>query len=70
LITLDLFPSQRGLAASCQGFISLTFNSVVSAFVALTWATTLSLAVTMLLMLGLGVVTIFTYFRLTRNAEA
>lgn len=67
LITLDLFPSQRGLAASCQGFINLTFNSLVSAFVALTWATTLSLAVTMLLMLGLGVATIFAYFRLTRN---
>jgi len=67
LITLDLFPSQRGLAASCQGFIHLTSNSLVSAFVALTWATTLSLAFTMLLMLGLGVVTIFIYFRLTRN---
>ena len=68
LITLDLFPSQRGLASSCQGFISLAFNSLVSAFVALTWGTTLSLAVTMLLMLGLGVATIFTYFRLTRNS--
>jgi DHA1 family bicyclomycin/chloramphenicol resistance-like MFS transporter len=68
LITLDLFPSQRGLASSCQGFISLAFNSVVSAFVALTWATTLSLAVTMLLMLGVGVATIFTYFRLTRHS--
>ena len=66
LITLDLFPSQRGLASSCQGFIGLTFNSVVSAFVALTWATTFSLAVTMLLMLGVGVAAIFTNFRLTR----
>lgn len=68
LITLDLFPSQRGLASSCQGFIGLTFNSIVSAFVALTWASTLSLAVTMLLMLGVGVAAIFTYFRLTRNS--
>ena len=67
LITLDLFPSQRGLASSCQGFIGLTFNSIVSAFVALTWATTLSLAITMLLMLGVGVVAILTYFQLTRH---
>jgi DHA1 family bicyclomycin/chloramphenicol resistance-like MFS transporter len=67
LITLDLFPSQRGLASSCQGFISLAFNSVVSAFVALTWGTTLSLAMTMLLMLGVGVAMICTYFRLIRH---
>jgi DHA1 family bicyclomycin/chloramphenicol resistance-like MFS transporter len=67
LITLDLFPSQRGLASSCQGFIGLTFNSVVSALVALTWATTLSMAVTMLLMLGVGVAAIFTYFWLTQD---
>ena len=69
LITLDLFPSQRGLAASCQGFTSLIFNSLVSAFVALTWASTLSLAVTMLLMLGVGVAAIAGYFRLTRHQK-
>ncbi len=61
LLTLDLFPAQRGLAASCQGFISLGFNSLVSAFVALAWASTLSLAMTQLLMLAIGVVTVLLY---------
>jgi DHA1 family bicyclomycin/chloramphenicol resistance-like MFS transporter len=61
LLTLDLFPLQRGLAASCQGFISLGFNSLVSAFVALAWGSALSLAVTQLLMLAIGVVTVLLY---------
>jgi MFS transporter, DHA1 family, multidrug resistance protein len=63
LLTLDLFPDQRGLAASCQGFISLSTNSVVSAFVALVWGTPLSLAFTELLMLTGGVVTVLLYLR-------
>jgi DHA1 family bicyclomycin/chloramphenicol resistance-like MFS transporter len=61
LLTLDLFPSKRGLAASCQGFISLGFNSLVSAFVALAWGSALSLAVTELLMLAIGVITVLLY---------
>ncbi len=64
LLTLDLFPSKRGLAASCQGFISLAFNSLVSAFIALAWGTTLSLAMTELIMLVAGVATVVLY----RNA--
>jgi MFS transporter, DHA1 family, multidrug resistance protein len=63
LLTLDLFPEQRGLAASCQGFISLSANSVVSIFVALVWRTPLSLALTQLVMLTLGVVTVRQYLR-------
>jgi len=63
LLTLDLFPAQRGLAASCQGFIGLIFNSAVSAFVALIWSTTLSMAWTQMLMLAAGVVTILLYLR-------
>jgi DHA1 family bicyclomycin/chloramphenicol resistance-like MFS transporter len=62
LITLDLFPSQRGLAASCQGFFGLGANSAVSAFVPLVWATTMTLAMTELAMLILGVATILLYF--------
>ncbi|MDI9613135.1 MAG: multidrug effflux MFS transporter [Acidobacteriota bacterium] len=68
LITLDLFPSQRGLAASCQGFLSLAGNSAVSAFVALVWGTTLSLALTMVTMLALGMVTIVLYARFMKRA--
>jgi DHA1 family bicyclomycin/chloramphenicol resistance-like MFS transporter len=62
LITLDLFPSQRGLAASCQGFFGLGANSAVSAFVPLVWATTMTLAIAELVMLVLGVLTIILYF--------
>jgi DHA1 family bicyclomycin/chloramphenicol resistance-like MFS transporter len=61
LLTLDLFPAQRGLAASCQGFISLGANSIVSAFVALVWATPLSLALMQLVMLAAGVATVIIY---------
>jgi MFS transporter, DHA1 family, multidrug resistance protein len=63
LLTLDLFPSQRGLAASCQGFISLGANSIVSAFVALIWGTMLSLACTTIVMLAAGIVTVLLYLR-------
>ena len=67
LLTLDLFPEQRGLAASCQGFISLGANSIVSAFVALIWGTTLSLALTELVMFTAGVITVFLYMKAMRN---
>jgi DHA1 family bicyclomycin/chloramphenicol resistance-like MFS transporter len=70
LLTLDLFPAQRGLAASCQGFISLGANSVVSAFVALIWGTPLSLALTEITMLAFGVVTVMLYFRFMKKHEA
>jgi MFS transporter, DHA1 family, multidrug resistance protein len=68
LLTLDLFPTKRGLAASCQGFISLAFNSAVSAFIALAWGSALSLATTELLMLALGVVTVLLYIRAMKTA--
>ena len=63
LLGLDLFPTQRGLAASCQGFISLGANSMVSAFVALVWGTPLSLATTELVMLAAGVITVLLYMQ-------
>jgi MFS transporter, DHA1 family, multidrug resistance protein len=68
LLTLDLFPTKRGLAASCQGFISLAFNSAVSAFIALAWGSALSLATTELVMLALGVVTVLLYIRAMKTA--
>jgi DHA1 family bicyclomycin/chloramphenicol resistance-like MFS transporter len=62
LLTLDLFPSQRGLAASCQGAIGLGANSAVSALVPLIWGTTLSMAWTEMTMLIVGVSTLSLYF--------
>ena len=44
LMALDLFPQQRGLAASCQGFVQTTGNAIATAVVApLVWGSTLTL---------------------------
>ena len=51
LLALDLFPAQRGLAASCQGFLSLGASAVISAFIPHFWGSTLSLSLTMLTIL-------------------
>jgi DHA1 family bicyclomycin/chloramphenicol resistance-like MFS transporter len=61
LMGLDLFPAQKGLAASCQGFIMLGSNTVVSAVVPMIWGTTLSLAVTELVIMSGGLATLFLY---------
>jgi MFS transporter, DHA1 family, multidrug resistance protein len=63
ILTLDLFPNQRGLATSCQGFIGLSANLIVSAFIAFVWATPLSMAFTQLLMLACGVAMVLLYTR-------
>jgi DHA1 family bicyclomycin/chloramphenicol resistance-like MFS transporter len=70
LLTLDLFPAQKGLAASCQGFIGLAANSAVSAFVPLIWATSLSMAWTGVAMLAAGVVTIVLYMKAMKKETA
>jgi DHA1 family bicyclomycin/chloramphenicol resistance-like MFS transporter len=69
LLALDLFPMQRGLAASCQGFLSIGANSVISAFVPLVWGTTLSLAWTMAWMMAVGGAMVLQYFRLVPRAK-
>jgi MFS transporter, DHA1 family, multidrug resistance protein len=61
LISLDLFPAQRGFAASCQSFFSLAINTLVSGFVAFFWSTTLTLALTELVMLVAAVAAILLY---------
>jgi DHA1 family bicyclomycin/chloramphenicol resistance-like MFS transporter len=60
-LSLDLFPAQRGLAASCQGFLSLSASSVISAVIYLFWGSTLSLALTMLAALTCGAGAILLY---------
>ena len=64
---IDLFPMQKGLASSGLNFINLGFNSLVSAFVALVWGTTLSFAVAGLALLAAGVVAILLYMRSMRG---
>jgi len=63
LMGLDLFPSQKGLAASIQGFIMLGSNSIVSAFVPMIWGTTLSLAFTQMVIMGVSLLTLILYVR-------
>lgn len=55
LFALDLFPAQRGLAASCQMFCQSTCNGLAAALIApLLWDSTLHLAAGMLGLLVLG----------------
>ncbi len=56
LRALDLFPAQRGLAASCQSFVQ-TLGAAANALLApLVWDTTVSLALTQTALLGLALV--------------
>jgi DHA1 family bicyclomycin/chloramphenicol resistance-like MFS transporter len=62
LITLDLFPAQRGLAASCQSFLQTCGNSFTTAVVApLVWATPLRMAAGQLACVVLGLVALSIY---------
>lgn len=57
LCIIELFPERRGLASSCQGAMQTGMNAAVaSLLVPLVWHSTLSMALTMLafLVLGLG----------------
>jgi DHA1 family bicyclomycin/chloramphenicol resistance-like MFS transporter len=64
LMALDLFPEQRGLAASCQGFVQTAGNAATAAVVApLVWATTRTLAAGMAVMLAAGLCAFVAYLR-------
>lgn len=55
LLALDLFPRQRGLAASCQTFLQSLMNTVAAALLApLLWGSPRHLAVGSALLLALG----------------
>jgi DHA1 family bicyclomycin/chloramphenicol resistance-like MFS transporter len=55
LMALDLFPNQRGLAASCQSFVQTSGTAIATAVVApLVWASTQTLAAGMAVMLAVG----------------
>ncbi len=67
LISLDIFPMQKGLASSGLNFINLGFNSLVSAFVALVWGSTLSFAVTGLVLLAAGTAAMLLHVRAMKH---
>ena len=55
LMALDLFPDQRGLAASCQNFVQTAGNAIATALIApLVWGSTLTLALGMAVLLAFG----------------
>lgn len=64
LLALDLFPLQRGLAASCQGFFTLGANSVIAAFLPLVWKTPMTLAWTQAVSLSVGLATTLLFYRI------
>jgi MFS transporter, DHA1 family, multidrug resistance protein len=77
LMALDVFPRQRGLASSCQGFIQTGTNALTAALLApLLWGSALSLAVGQVAMLAVGILSFLAYWfllperRRTGNAEA
>ena len=55
LLALDLFPQRRGLASSCQSFLQMAMNALTAGLIApALWASTLSLACGMGLLLSLS----------------
>lgn len=55
LLVLDLFPQQRGLVSSCQGFVQISLNVASAAVLApLLWGSPLGLATGMAAFLALG----------------
>jgi DHA1 family bicyclomycin/chloramphenicol resistance-like MFS transporter len=54
LLALDLFPVQRGLAASCQAFIQTTGAALNAVVAPLVWASVRSLAIAQVVLLTLA----------------
>ena len=70
-MAFDLFPEQRGLASSCQGFVQTTGNALTTAVVApLVWASTLTLAIGEAVMLAAGFAAYLLYLRMVKFRPA
>jgi DHA1 family bicyclomycin/chloramphenicol resistance-like MFS transporter len=70
LMALDLMPQNRGLAASCQGFVQTGGNALVAALVApLFWSGAWTLSVGMSVVFLLGGLAFLFYFRSQRRAS-
>lgn len=59
LLGLDIFPEQRGMAASCQSFIQTVGTALNAVLVPFVWGSVLSLAVTQAVLLTLAAVALF-----------
>ena len=70
LITLDLFPTRRGMAASLQGFVSGMVNVITAGVISpLVWHSTRSLALAMMAMMIAGFVSWRLYLRSARARQ-
>ena len=70
LMALDLMPENRGLAASCQGFIQTAGNAAVAAVVApLFWSGARSLSMGMALVFAAGGLAFLGYFAWQRRTS-
>ncbi|PTX93850.1 Bcr/CflA family drug resistance efflux transporter [Spartobacteria bacterium LR76] len=70
IMALDIFPHRRGLAASCQGFIQTSGNTVITAAVApLLWSSALYLSMGMLGIFLAGGAALLAYSLLRRGAQ-
>lgn len=70
LMALDLFPSRRGLASSCQAFVQTSGNTLVTAVVApLLWSSALSLSLGMSGALLVGTAAFLTYGFVRRRSQ-
>ena len=68
LLALDLFPRNRGMAASVQGFTQSMFNALLAGLISpMVAGTQLSLAVTAGVAMVLGAACWLNYLRLTRR---
>ena len=66
ILALDLFPTKRGLAASCQSFAQ-TGGAAVNAIIApLLWGSARTLALTQTVALSLGLACLLVYLRFAR----
>jgi DHA1 family bicyclomycin/chloramphenicol resistance-like MFS transporter len=71
IMALDLFPSRRGLASSCQGFVQSAGNALVTALLApALWYSGLALAGGMLALLAGGAVSFGGFLWLQRGHHA
>lgn len=70
ILALDLFPTQRGLASSCQSFVQTTGNAIATAVIApLVWGSTLTLALGQAAMLAIGLIAFLWYRRIAPRRE-
>lgn len=69
LSALDLFPAQRGLAASCQSFIQTSGAAVNAVLAPLIWGNVHHLAVAQVLLLAGGAAMTYLHFRLKAAPE-